>query len=55
MIQVEHNRWNVTNVVGRGVAEDEHLNDWRPKEQEASPLIAEHLDELLDQHLFQAG
>ena len=53
VIQIEHHCRNMMNFVGGRVAKDQHLNDRRTNEDEARPLVAEDLDELLDQHLLQ--
>jgi hypothetical protein len=37
------------------VSKDQHLNNRRTEQHEARALVAEDLDELLDQHLLQGA
>src|ERR1039458_4218539 len=55
VIQIEHNCRDVTDFVGGRVSKDQHLNDGRDDQDKARPLVAEDLDEFLDQHLLQAS
>jgi hypothetical protein len=54
VIEIEHDRGHVMNFESGRISEDQHLNNRRTDENEARALVAEHLDELLDQHLLQA-
>ena len=54
VIQVEHGRWHVIDLECRSVTEHQHLDDGRAKQDEPGAFVAKHLDEFLDQHLFEA-
>ncbi len=49
VIEIEHHRGHMMNLKGGRIAEDQHLNQRRTNQNEARPLVAEDLDELLDQ------
>ena len=54
VIEIEHHRRNVMDFKRGRVTKDQHLNNRRANKDKARPLVAEDLDELLDQHLLQA-
>ena len=54
VVEIEHNGWDVINLEGGCVSKDQHLDNRRAKEQEARALVAEDLNEFLDQHLLKA-
>src|SRR5208282_4926735 len=55
MVQIEDHGGDMVDLESGGVAEHQHLDYRRAEEQKTSALVAEDLDELFDQHLFQAG
>src|SRR5581483_10354772 len=52
-VQIEHCGGDVMNLECGRVTEDEHLRNWRDEEHKARALVAEDLNEFLDEHLLQ--
>ena len=55
VVEVDDHGGDIVNLKGGRVAEDQHLENRRPDQDEARALVAHDLDEFLDQHLLQAS